>query len=162
VEIGYEQLLALPAREVTVAIECAGNGRSFVASQQGTPADGTQWRLGGVGVARWRGVPLSDVLDRAGIDRRRAVDVMPEGLDGRVSAGGADLGRVRRPLPADKALDDVLLAYEMNGEPPPPDHGFPVRSWCPGGWASRASSGSAGSRWPTGRCARRGTRSGTG
>jgi len=38
-----------------------------------------------------------------------------------------NLGRVRRPLPVAKALHDALLAYEMNGLPLPPDHGFPVR-----------------------------------
>ena len=48
---------------------------------------------------------------------------------------------MRRPLPVGKALDDVLLAYEMNGEPLPPDHGFPCGSSCPAGSASRASSG---------------------
>ncbi|MDX6644703.1 MAG: hypothetical protein QOK40_430, partial [Miltoncostaeaceae bacterium] len=87
VEFTYEELLALPARQTAVAIECAGNGRSFFESQQGSPAEGTRWRLGGIGVARWRGVPLSDVLDRAGIDVRRAVDLMPQGLDGRVVTG---------------------------------------------------------------------------
>ena len=64
-------------------IECAGNGRSFFGSQQGTPASGTQWGLGAIGVARWRGVPLSEILDRAGI-ASDAVDVMPYGLDSKV------------------------------------------------------------------------------
>ena len=53
-------------------------------------------------------------------------------------AGGADQGHVRRPLPIAKALDDVLLAYEMNGAPLPPDHGFPVRLVVPG-WIGVAS-----------------------
>ena len=57
---------------------------------------------------------------------------MPEGLDATVVAGGADQGHVRRPLPVAKALDDALLAYEMNGAPLPPDHGFPVRLVVPG------------------------------
>src|SRR5690606_41426122 len=47
-------------------------------------------------------------------------------------------GRVRRPLPVWKAMDDVLVAYEMNGEPLPPDHGFPARLVVPG-WAGIAS-----------------------
>ncbi|GAA3929031.1 sulfite oxidase [Actinomadura viridis] len=131
VEFGYEDLLALPAETMTVAVECAGNGRSFYGTQQGTPAEGTPWRLGGVGVARWRGVRLATVLERAGL-AETAVDVLPRGLDPNFVTGGVDLGPVRRPLPVAKALDDVLLAYEMNGEPLPPDHGFPVRLVVPG------------------------------
>ncbi|WP_203819073.1 molybdopterin-dependent oxidoreductase, partial [Paractinoplanes ferrugineus] len=51
----------------------------------------------------------------------------PAGLDAHHVTGGVDLGAVRRPMPIGKALDDVLLAYEMNGEPLPADHGAPVR-----------------------------------
>src|SRR4051812_46019599 len=102
----YDQLRRLPQREVVASIECAGNGRSFFASQQGTAAPGTQWGLGAIGVARWRGVPLAEVLKRAGISRR-AVDVMPSGLDPTVVSGGVDYGHVRRPIPIGKALDDA-------------------------------------------------------
>jgi hypothetical protein len=57
-------------------------------------------------------------------------DVMPEGLD--------DL-KVRRPIPVTKAMtEDTLLAYAMNGEPLPPDHGFPVRMLVPG-WIGAAN-----------------------
>lgn len=137
VELTYAELRRLPSRTVTAFIECAGNGRSFFASQQGTPASGSQWKLGAVGVARWRGVPLREVLWRAGLSRR-AVDVMPQGLDATVISGGVDQGHVRRPLPIAKALDDVLVAYEMNGRPLPPDHGFPARLVVPG-WVGIAS-----------------------
>jgi DMSO/TMAO reductase YedYZ molybdopterin-dependent catalytic subunit len=68
-------------------------------------------------------VPLREVLDRAGL-KATARDVMPEGLD--------DL-RVRRPMSVAKALEeDTLLVYAMNGQPLPPDHGFPVRVLVPG------------------------------
>jgi DMSO/TMAO reductase YedYZ molybdopterin-dependent catalytic subunit len=126
VSFSYRDLRRLPSRTITAAIECAGNGRSYFTSQQGQTVSGTAWHLGGIGVARWRGVPLSTVLRRAGLSSR-AVDVQPIGLDPNYVTGGVDLGPVRRPLPIGKALDDVLLAYEMNGEPLPSDHGFPVR-----------------------------------
>jgi DMSO/TMAO reductase YedYZ molybdopterin-dependent catalytic subunit len=127
----YDQLRKLPSHELTSSIECAGNGRSFFGLQQGTPAPGSQWGLGAIGVAKWKGVLLSEVLHRAGI-AANAVDVMPQGLDANVVSGGVDYGQVRRPLPVAKALDDVLLAYEMNGVPLPPDHGFPLRLVVPG------------------------------
>jgi len=137
VRFSYQDLLDLPARTVVAAIECAGNGRSFFASQQGQAVPGTPWRLGAIGVAAWRGVPLSVVLDRSGITRE-AVDVMPYGLDPDYVSGGVNYGPVRRPIPAAKALDDVILAYEMNGAPLPPDNGYPVRVIVPR-WAGIAS-----------------------
>ncbi|MFD6420206.1 sulfite oxidase [Streptomyces sp. NPDC060194] len=126
VEFGYDDLRRLPSVRRTAFVECAGNGRSFYASQQGETVTGTAWTLGAIGVARWRGVRLGDVLRRAGVTRY-AEDVQPRGLDAEFVSGGANLGRIRRPLPLAKALDDVLLAYEMNGEPLPADHGYPVR-----------------------------------
>ena len=133
-QLGYDELVAMGAVTVTKAIECAGNGRDFFGTQQGTPAAGTQWRLGAIGVAQWTGVPLRKVLERAGLGKA-AVDVMPEGLDDEV----ADQGHVRRPLPIEKALrSDTLLVYAMNGQPLSPDHGAPVRLLVPG-WAGIAS-----------------------
>ncbi|WP_062214158.1 sulfite oxidase [Streptomyces sp. NBRC 109706] len=138
VEFDLDALRALPTTVHTAAVECAGNGRSFYATQQGEAASGTAWQLGAIGVARWRGVRLAEVLRRAGL-RRDAVDVQPRGLDDPfVDSSGAELGRVRRPLPLAKALDDVLLAYEMNGAPLPPDHGHPVRVLVPS-WIGIAS-----------------------
>ncbi|MFE7383810.1 sulfite oxidase [Streptomyces zhihengii] len=137
VRFSYDELRALPASTVTAFVECAGNGRSFYATQQGQQVGGTAWTLGAIGVARWRGVRLGEVLRRAGVTRG-AVDVLPRGLDDEVVSAGVNLGRVRRPLPLAKALDDVLLAYEMNGEPLPPDHGHPVRLIVPG-WVGISS-----------------------
>ncbi|MET8157148.1 sulfite oxidase [Sphaerisporangium sp. NPDC005289] len=133
----YEDLLALPATTADVAIECAGNGRAFFDLQQDQRMAGIPWRLGAIGVARWRGVPLSTLLDLAGV-RADAVDVMPRGLDPVYVEDGVDHGHVRRPLPIAKALSDVLVAYEMNGRPLPPDHGFPARLVVPG-WSGVAS-----------------------
>lgn len=126
VEFGYDDLRALPSVTRTAFVECAGNGRSYYTTQQNQQVSGTAWTLGAIGVGRWRGVRLADVLRRAGLTAG-AVDILPRGLDAEVISEGTNLGRVRRPLPVAKALDDVLLAYEMNGEPLPPDHGFPVR-----------------------------------
>jgi DMSO/TMAO reductase YedYZ molybdopterin-dependent catalytic subunit len=126
VEFSYRDLLDMPAESLTAFIECAGNGRGFFTSQQHQTVSGTAWGLGAVGVARWRGVRLATVLRRAGLTRN-AVDVMPQGLDADFVTGGVNLGPVRRPLPVAKALRDVQLAYEMNGQPLLPDHGYPVR-----------------------------------
>lgn len=128
-EFTYEEILSLPDVAVRRYVECAGNGRSFFETQYNMRAQGTQWRLGAVGVAEWTGVPLREILDRAGL-KRTAVDVMPEGQD--------DL-KVRRPMSIAKALeDDTLLVYAMNGHPLPPDHGFPARVLVPG-WIGVAS-----------------------
>jgi DMSO/TMAO reductase YedYZ molybdopterin-dependent catalytic subunit len=137
VEFSYGRLRSLPSVTRTAVVECAGNGRNFFATQQGQAVTGTPWTLGSIGAARWRGVRLREVLRHAGITSS-AVDVMPRGLDDEFVASGVNHGRVRRPLPVAKALDDVILAYEMNGEPLPYDHGFPVRVIVPA-WIGIAS-----------------------
>jgi DMSO/TMAO reductase YedYZ molybdopterin-dependent catalytic subunit len=137
-ELSLADLERLPADGMPAVIECAGSGgRDFFGSQQGTPVEGTPWKLGGIGAAHWRGVRLSEVLDRAGV-RPDAVDVMAHGLDDPYVYDGVDHGSVRRPLPVGKALDDVLVALEMNGAELPPDHGFPARLVVPG-WVGVAS-----------------------
>lgn len=126
----YDELLQLPSISVIRMLECAGNGRSFFETVQGKKAAGTQWKLGGVGVAEWTGVPLREVLDRVGL-KPTARDVMPVGLD--------DPTKARRPMPIAKALaEDTLLVYAMNGQVLPPDHGFPFRILVPG-WLGAAS-----------------------
>ncbi|AEG92584.1 sulfite oxidase-like protein [Ramlibacter tataouinensis TTB310] len=134
IELTYADLLDMESVTRTRAIECAGNARSFFGSQQGTPAPGTQWKLGAIGVAEWEGVPLWKVLKKAGV-KQTAVDIMPQGLDNPVTGQG----NVRRPLPIEKALDkDTLLVFRMNGEVLPPDHGHPVRLLVPG-WGGISS-----------------------
>jgi DMSO/TMAO reductase YedYZ molybdopterin-dependent catalytic subunit len=128
-ELRYDDLLAMPSLSVIRSIECAGNGRSFFQAAYGKQAQGTQWKLGGIGVAEWTGVPLREVLERAGL-KRTARDIMVEGLDD---------AHVRRPIPITKAFaEDTLLVYAMNGDTLPPDHGFPLRLLTPG-WVGVAN-----------------------
>jgi DMSO/TMAO reductase YedYZ molybdopterin-dependent catalytic subunit len=130
-------LQQLPVTRLTAVHECTGNGRSFFGSQQGMPASGTAWTLGSVGTVEWEGVRLRHLLRRVGLDRR-AVSIMPVGLDDPFVSGGTDHGRVRRPFPVEKALDDAILAWGANGRPLLPDHGFPLRLVLPG-WVGIAS-----------------------
>lgn len=117
-ELAYEDLLKMQSRTVTRFIECAGNGRALFDKVLDKPARGTQWTTGGYGVATWTGVPLAEVLDRAGL-KNAAVSIMASGLD----ASGFE-----KPLPVDKALqEDTLIVVGMNGGPLPYDHGFPAR-----------------------------------
>ena len=128
-ELRYDDLLAMPSLSVIRSIECAGNGRSFFQAAYGKQAQGTQWKLGAIGVAEWTGVPLREVLERAGL-KRTARDIMVEGLDD---------AHVRRPIPITKAFaEDTLLVYAMNGDTLPPDHGFPLRLLTPG-WVGVAN-----------------------
>jgi len=119
----YDDLLKLPSKTVTRYVECAGNGRSFFQTLLNKPAQGGQWHLGAYGVANWTGVAFSELLDRAGL-KSSATEVMPIGVDE---------PNVRRPMTVAKAQEaDTILAYAMNGDLLPIDHGFPCRAIVPG------------------------------
>ena len=137
ISLSLADLQALPHASLTSVHECTGNGRRFFAAQQGRTASGTQWSLGAVGAVAWEGVWLRDVLASVGIDPK-AVSIQATGLDAPYATGGVDYGRVRRPFPVAKALDDALLAWGADGEPLLPDHGFPLRLVLPG-WVGIAS-----------------------
>ena len=122
-----DEIRRMPAVEMIAVQECAGNGRSLFRPNVG----GLQWSNGGVGNGRFRGVRLADLLKRAGI-KSSAVEVLFDGEDD-------PLGKMqdfRRSITARKALNEnTLLAYEMNGQALPLQHGFPLRVIAPG-WAS--------------------------
>ena len=88
------------------------------------------WLVEAVGTAEWTGVPLADVLDLVRI-RPDAVDVVFTGADHGVERG-VEQDYQRSLSLADALGGDVLVAYEMNGHPLPPQHGYPVRLVVPG------------------------------
>ena len=118
--------------ETQVAIlECAGNSRVFLVPQ----ARGAQWELGAVGNAKWTGVPLAALLERAGLEKE-VCEIVFEGAD-RGTPGEEPVPpepiSYSRSLPLDKAMrQEVLIAYQMNGRDLTPDHGYPVRAIVPG------------------------------
>jgi DMSO/TMAO reductase YedYZ molybdopterin-dependent catalytic subunit len=113
-----------------VTLECAGNGRVYA----DPPVPGLQWEKGAVGTARWTGVPLRDVLNRAGV-KPAAKHIVMNGAE--VPLGNAP--DFVRSIPIEKAMHpDTLLAYLMNGEEIPLEHGHPLRLIVPG-WEAAAS-----------------------
>jgi DMSO/TMAO reductase YedYZ molybdopterin-dependent catalytic subunit len=134
--INYELLLQSESLTTPVTLECAGNNRNFLQPK----VKGVQWHLGAVGTAEWTGVPLSILLDRAGV-KPNACDVILEGADGGILEDpNSPPGKLHfvRSIPLEKARADVLLVYKMNGRDLPPEHGFPVRAIVPN-WYAMAS-----------------------
>ena len=134
--LSFADILMMPSNELVMNMECAGNSRSYV-----TPsAEGLAFRHGAVGAARWKGVPVNTLLERAGLNDT-AAEVVFEGADyGREEEDGVAFNlHYRRSLPLEKARHpDTLLAYEMNGEELTFDHGFPLRLVVPR-WYGMAS-----------------------
>lgn len=111
--------------EIVAVNQCSGNSRGFAEPRVG----GGQLGNGAMGNARWTGVPLKAVLDRAGV-RAGAVDVTFDGLDNPPAPGTPDYVK---SLPIDHAGDgEVMLAWAMNGEPLPFLNGYPLRLIVPG------------------------------
>ena len=134
--VSLDTLRQMPAVTVSAVLECAGNGRAFLHAS----ASSVQWQLGGVGCATFTGVPLRDVLAFARLPTN-AVDIVFEGADHGPEhklPGGADIHFARSVPLATAMRPDVILAYEMNGQPLEPDHGAPLRVIVPG-WYGVAS-----------------------
>ena len=129
ISLSLADLLAMPRSEVAAAVcQCSGNSRGLFQPR----VAGAQWENGAMGNARWTGVRLRDVLDRAGV-KAGAVAVRSSGLDDPVVPAAP---KFMKPLDIDHARDgEVIVAFQMNGEPLPLLNGFPVRLVVPG-WYS--------------------------
>ena len=105
--LSIDDLRRLPSVELVSVLECAGNGRSFYEPS----VAGLQWGHGAVGNARWRGVRLADVLNRAGL-KASAKHILFNGADAPIGS----MPDFERSIPVAKALHPrTMLAYEMNG-----------------------------------------------
>ncbi|WBY02984.1 sulfite oxidase [Ramlibacter tataouinensis] len=125
--LSVAELKTLGIETVAAVLQCSGNGRGYFA---GKPS-GTKWQVGAAGCVIWSGVPLRNVVAALGglADGARFItgtggEQLPAGLDPKDVI-------VERSVPI-KALDDALLAWEMNGEPVPHAHGGPLRLIVPG------------------------------
>ena len=123
--LSLDELRQLPATELIALCQCSGNRRGLFQPH----VAGVEWGYGAMGCARWKGVRLKDLLERAGL-KKEAIEIVIHGADGPVSD---KTPAFVKSLPVAKALDDsTLVAYEMNGQPLPHLNGFPVRLVVPG------------------------------
>lgn len=119
--------------KLKLQLECGGNGRAAF----NPPARGNQWTLGAIGNAEWTGVRYRDVLKMAGV-KDSAIYTAHYSDDLHLS-GDPNKLPISRGVPIAKAMEaHSLIAFEMNGEPIPAMHGFPVRTICPG-WPGSTS-----------------------
>jgi sulfane dehydrogenase subunit SoxC len=126
VSITLDELKERPATTLACTLECAGNGRARV-----SPRPVSQpWLEEAVGTAEWTGTPLRLLLEEAQVEDG-ALELLFSGLDRGIQGGSEH--SYERSLPLEDALrPEVLLAYAINGQPLPPQHGFPLRLIVPG------------------------------
>jgi DMSO/TMAO reductase YedYZ molybdopterin-dependent catalytic subunit len=124
--LSLDDVRARPSTTIPVTMECAGNGRARL-----RPRPISQpWLQEAVGTAEWTGTPLGPVLDEAGL-RDDARELVFTGLDRGVQ-GEVEQDYQRSLIVAEARRPEVLLVYEINGMPLPPQHGFPLRLIVPG------------------------------
>ena len=132
VELSMADLRSRSRVTLPITLECAGNGRARL-----SPRPISQpWLTEAIGTAAWTGTPLRPLLEEAGIEDE-AVELVFAAAD-RGIQGEVEHDYERSLTVADAMRDEVLLAYEMNGAPLPPQHGFPLRLLVPG-WYGMAS-----------------------
>lgn len=124
-KLSLADLKKMPSKTVVAVTQCSGNSRAFSEPR----VAGGQSGNGAMGNARWKGVPLKAVLEKAGV-QPGAKQVVFNGLDGPVMDTTPDFAKA---LDLDHARDgEVMLAYSMNGEDLPMLNGFPLRLVVPG------------------------------
>ena len=124
-KLSLMDIRSLPATELVAVNQCSGNSRGFSDPR----VAGGQLANGAMGNARWRGVPLKTLLDKAGV-QQDAKQVTFNGMDGPIMERTPDFVKA---LDIDHARDgEVMLAYEMNHEDLPILNGFPLRLIVPG------------------------------
>jgi sulfane dehydrogenase subunit SoxC len=130
--LSLDELREHPRVTMPVVMECAGNGRATLSPR----ALSAPWHEEAIGCSEWTGTPLAPLLAHAGLldDALELVFTAHDrGIDGDIEHDYA------RSMTLDQALgEDVLLAYELNGAPLPPQHGFPLRVIVPA-WYGMAS-----------------------
>jgi DMSO/TMAO reductase YedYZ molybdopterin-dependent catalytic subunit len=124
--LSLDDLRGRPAVDVAVTMECAGNGRALIEPH----VVSQPWLLEAVGTALWRGTAVAGLLEEVGV-RDGAVEVLFTGLDRGVE-GGEEQDYARSLPLAEILAGHAVLAYEVNGVPLPPQHGFPLRLVVPG------------------------------
>ena len=129
--LSMDEIRSFPQHDVTATLTCAGNRRIEFNDEK--KVGGVQWESGAIGNAIWSGASLAAVLKRAGV-KDSAKHVWFEGLD--EIAKGDGIIPFGASIPIEKSVENkgtgALLAYQMNGKPLTPDHGFPLRTLVPG------------------------------
>ena len=124
--LSLDDVRSRPSITQRVTMECAGNGRMGL-----SPRPLSQpWGVEAVGNGEWTGISLAALLDEAGLDRS-AKEIVFTGLDSGIE-NGVEQTYARSLSLAEAYREDVALAYELNGQPLPPQHGFPLRLLVPG------------------------------
>ena len=125
-----DDLRQMPSVTKALLIECGGNGRAFF----DPPVRGNPWKQGAIGCSEWTGVPLKDILKRAGL-KESAVYTAHYGEDPPIG----DHQPFSRGMPIEKAMEEhTLVAYQMNGQDLTALNGYPVRLVVPG-WIGSVS-----------------------
>ena len=121
INLTLEELKARPTVTTPVIMECAGIGRAHL-----TPRPiSMPWRDEAVGCAEWTGTPLRPILQEANL-LDDVVEILFTGHDRGIDQDVEQ--NYERSLPLEEAMqEEVILAYEMNGQLLPPQHGFPLR-----------------------------------